>query len=302
MDIDFVTPRPIEECRQLLAMALEEGVAGRRDGDRFEVHLPSVWYGRLDLAGQLAAEPAGTRVQARLKSSVWAYAGIVLLLFLIGAIALIYAFAGDMTPGYRLGMALFALGGGSLLAIRFMRRVNGQDRARVQGWVTELFVSGRILGLSRKGWAAKRVELAVDISAPPGAIWAVLTDPTGFPDWITGMQSVEMLTEGEYGVGTRYQVTAGTGSRTVEWTVEITGLGPERRIDYRYTGDVEGRGGWTIEPDEDGIRYWVTSWDEFAPPGGWLVKLLSRLWLDNAARAARRESLERLKQMLEAEG
>ena len=43
----------------------------------------------------------------------------------------------------------------------------------------------------------------------------------------------------------------------------------------------------------------MTSFDEFAPPGGWFVKLLSRLWLDNAARSSRRESLQRLKEILE---
>jgi uncharacterized membrane protein len=145
----------------------------------------------------------------------------------------------------------------------------------------------------------KRVELSVDIDAPAGDIWTVLTNPAGFPDWISGMQSVEILTEGDYGVGTRYQVIAGTGKRTIEWTVEITGLDPERSIDFSYTGDVEGSGGWLIEPREVSGGYWVTSFDEFAPPGGWLVKLLSKLWLDNAGRAARRKSLERLKEILE---
>jgi uncharacterized membrane protein len=147
----------------------------------------------------------------------------------------------------------------------------------------------------------KRVELAIDVVASPEDIWDVLTDPEYFPEWIEGMQSVELLTEGEYGVGTRYRVVAGTGDRTVEWTVEITGIEPEQRIDYTYSGDVEGNGGWLIEPDEDGVRYWVTSFDEFAPPGGWLVKLLSKFWMDNAARAARRKSLEQLKELLEAE-
>jgi uncharacterized membrane protein len=147
----------------------------------------------------------------------------------------------------------------------------------------------------------KRVELSIDIDAPASDIWEVLTNPAGFPDWITGMQSVEILTEGDYGVGTHYHVTAGTGDRTVEWTVEVTGLEPERCIDYSYTGDVEGNGGWRIEllEDDEGCR--VISFDEFAPPGGWLVKLLSKFWMDNASRAARWESLERLKEMIESQ-
>jgi uncharacterized membrane protein len=147
----------------------------------------------------------------------------------------------------------------------------------------------------------KRVELAIDIYAPASDIWAVLTDPAGFPDWITGMETVEISTEGDYGVGTRYRVVAGAGGRTVEWTVEIKGLEPERRIDFAYTGDVEGNGGWEIEPIEGEDGYWVTSFDEFAPPGNWLVKFLSKFWIDNAARAARRESLERLKELVEEE-
>jgi uncharacterized membrane protein len=146
----------------------------------------------------------------------------------------------------------------------------------------------------------KRVQLTIDIAAPVEEIWSVLTDPSSFPDWITGIQTVELLSEGEYGVGTRYRVVAGRTDRTVEWTVEITALEPEKMIEFDYTGDVEGRGGWNIEPrtDEDGFS--ITSFDEFAPPGNWLIKLLSRLWLDNAARSARRESLEQLKAYVEA--
>ena len=150
----------------------------------------------------------------------------------------------------------------------------------------------------------KHVELGIDIAAPSTDIWVLLTDPGRFPEWIKGIKDVQILSKGAYGIGTRYLVTAGGGKRTVKWTVEIAGLLPQRRIDFSYTGDVEGRGGWLIEAlDLDGgdSYYRVTSFDEFAPPGRWLVKLLSRLWLDNAARSSRRESLQRLKEILEDE-
>lgn len=147
----------------------------------------------------------------------------------------------------------------------------------------------------------KRVELGIDIDAPAGDIWAVLTDPCRFPEWIKGIQFVEILTEGAYGVGTRYRVTAGKAGRTIEWTVEITKLVPERRIEFMYSGDVEGNGGWLIDARVEGDGERVTSFDEFAAPGGWVVRLLSRFWLDNAARASRKESLQRLKETLEDE-
>jgi uncharacterized membrane protein len=147
----------------------------------------------------------------------------------------------------------------------------------------------------------KRVELSIEIDADPADVWQVLTNPAGFPDWIRGMQSVEVLTQGEYGVGTRYCAVAGTGKHTLQWTVEITAVEPEKSIAFTYTGDVEGRGGWQIEVLDEADVCRVTSWDEFAPPGGWLVKLLSKFWLDNANRAARWQSLQRLKEWVESQ-
>ncbi len=147
----------------------------------------------------------------------------------------------------------------------------------------------------------KRIELSIDIDGEAQDIWAVLTNPALYPEWIRGMQWVEVLTEGQYGVGTSYRATAGTGERTMQWTIEVVAVEPEKSIDFSYTGDVEGIGGWRIEEldDDEGCR--VTSFDEFAPPGGWLIKLLSKLWFDNANRAARTESLERLKERVEDE-
>ncbi len=147
----------------------------------------------------------------------------------------------------------------------------------------------------------KRVELFIDIDGEAEDIWGVLTDPTGYPEWIRGMQQVQVFTEGQYGVGTSYCATAGSGKRTMQWTIEVTAVEPEKSIDFSYTGDVEGIGGWRIEALEDDEGYHVTSFDEFSPPGGWLIKLLSKLWFDNANRAARIESLERLKQRVEDE-
>lgn len=144
-----------------------------------------------------------------------------------------------------------------------------------------------------------RVELSIDIDGAAEDIWAVITDPARFPNWIKGMQAVEVLTEGEYGVGTRFRSTAGTGERTVEWTTEVVAVEPEKSIDFTYTGVVDGEGGWLIEelPEDEGCR--VTSFDEFSPPGGFLVKLMSKMLPDNASRAARMESLERLKETVE---
>ena len=76
----------------------------------------------------------------------------------------------------------------------------------------------------------KRVEFGIDIAARSSDIWVLLTNPVRFPEWIKGIKDVQMLGKDAYGVGTRYRVTAGSGKRTVEWTVEITGLLPHRRI------------------------------------------------------------------------
>ncbi len=306
MNIKLSTPKPLEECKRLLAAALgrQGGSAGRAivgqvEDSRFRVCLPVYRGGRVAscLQGQLQLEGDGTSVRARYRSPIWGLAGAAFGLLLVLTILFSLLLTGDLLFDQKPGVTLAILLAGGLIIFYLARGAYNRNRARLIDFVGMNLVPDYQPKASEGSWAIKRVEVGVYIEAPVSRIWAALTDPESFPDWIQSMQRVEMLTPGEYGVGTKYRPIAGTGQRTVDWTVEVIGIEPERLVQFRYSGFVEGTGGWRIEPIEGG--FYVTSFDEFESGGGLRDKIINRFVMDSAARAAREESLRQLKELLE---
>ncbi len=52
-----------------------------------------------------------------------------------------------------------------------------------------------------------QVDVERRIAAPPGRVWEALTDIEGSPRVISGIERVEMLSDGAFGVGTRWRET-----------------------------------------------------------------------------------------------
>ena len=52
-----------------------------------------------------------------------------------------------------------------------------------------------------------RVEASIDVAVPPAAAWKRIADHTGWPDWFTALDRVEVIGSGE-GVGGGRRVTA----------------------------------------------------------------------------------------------
>ncbi|MEU9996049.1 SRPBCC family protein [Streptomyces sp. NPDC048370] len=55
--------------------------------------------------------------------------------------------------------------------------------------------------------ATKSVVVERRVEAPPGPVWEVLTDLREMPRILNGVERVEVLTEGGFGVGTRWRET-----------------------------------------------------------------------------------------------
>jgi len=87
------------------------------------------------------------------------------------------------------------------------------------------------------------------IAAPPGTVWAVLTDIDRWPEWQPDVTSAKL--EGDLAVGTTLRWKAkGLGINST-----IRELEPGRRIGW--TGDSIGMRAihlWTFEPQEGGTR------------------------------------------------
>ena len=92
------------------------------------------------------------------------------------------------------------------------------------------------------------------IEAPPAEVTAAMTDLEGWPRWMQGLVRVEKLTEGPYGVGTRWRETRKMLGHEASEVFEVTGYDPPRRIGLFVDGTqgTTGKGAYrfvyTLEP------------------------------------------------------
>lgn len=91
-----------------------------------------------------------------------------------------------------------------------------------------------------------KITLTQHINAPADSVWAVVSDIPGSASTLSGVDSVQMLTEGPYGVGTGWKETRTMlgRSETVEMAVsECEAPGPDRA------------GGTTVKARQGGASY-----------------------------------------------
>jgi uncharacterized protein YndB with AHSA1/START domain len=101
-----------------------------------------------------------------------------------------------------------------------------------------------------------RVEETFRVARPPEVVFDYLTDPAHLAEWQTVKTSVQPLTDGPPGRGTRIRErTKPPIGREFEQVVEFTEFDRPRRL---HTHIVEGPapldGTWTFAPDGDGTR------------------------------------------------
>lgn len=110
-------------------------------------------------------------------------------------------------------------------------------------------------------------------SAPADVVWAVATDLANAPAAMTGITSTELLTDGPFGVGTRWRETRTMLGRQASETMTITAVEQGRC----YTAEAESSGmryvtTWHINAAGDGSEIVMTFGGK---PTGALGKLLS---------------------------
>lgn len=134
---------------------------------------------------------------------------------------------------------------------------------------------------------------SIEIEAPPGVVWDVLTDIEQWPTWTDSVKSIEVLDEARLATGLRARLdilgapTAGT------WEVTSYSEGREFTWENRAPG-VRTNAWHTVEPDGNGSR--VTLGIEQTGPGTWLL----RPWLSHVNRRNLRMESEGLKRAAEA--
>lgn len=76
---------------------------------------------------------------------------------------------------------------------------------------------------------SSQVRLTQHVDAPAAAVWAVLTDLAAADRTLSGVDSVEILTDGPYAVGTRWRETRTMFGRSASEEMEVAEVEEMRR-------------------------------------------------------------------------
>lgn len=121
-----------------------------------------------------------------------------------------------------------------------------------------------------------RVDSSVSIGRPVEEVYAFVLDlPSNGPEWAPDLESVEKVTEGPIGTGTKFeQLQAVMGKRRTT-SLTFTGVDPNRRIDAEArVGPLSSTASLTFEQADVGTR--VTVAGEGNPRGAF--KLLTPIF------------------------
>lgn len=141
----------------------------------------------------------------------------------------------------------------------------------------------------------KQVELSRQVDAPVERVWTLATDLAGAPGILSGVDRVEVLTPGEFGVGTRWRETRTMLGRQATEEMEVTAVA-ERRS---YTVQAAGSGAqyvstFTFTPASGGTVVAVTFGATATTRGARLLAALTGPLARRAVERALRADLEDL--------
>ena len=146
-----------------------------------------------------------------------------------------------------------------------------------------------------------RLVVEAQIDAAPERVFTMFTDLANAADRISGIEAIEMLSQGPIGIGTRWRETRRFGRHVASEEMEFTEYEPGNSFTVR--SDSHGTRFVTrylLEPDDSGTR---VSIDFNAKPVSVTAKILSplgRLMLGSVAKCLRQD-LDELKALLEKE-
>ncbi|HEY0636916.1 MAG TPA: SRPBCC family protein, partial [Pseudonocardiaceae bacterium] len=111
-----------------------------------------------------------------------------------------------------------------------------------------------------------RFEVRIDVDAPPGLVWSVVTDWPAQRDWIPAT-TVHVIAGDGRSTGSRIVAFSGLADIGVLDTMEITEWEPPRRCRVRHLGRLlRGTGEFAVEPRGAGSTFvWV---EDLEPPFG----------------------------------
>ena len=143
------------------------------------------------------------------------------------------------------------------------------------------------------------VEESITIDRSPEDVWAFLTATDNLPAFESQITRLTQLTDGDVGLGTRYEGATNVLGRKLEWTTEIVEFEPPTRS---RTKSVEGKLPfeitYTLAPDGNGTRFTYRIEAESGLAG--LFGRLGDPLVERAQARTVKTNLANLKELLEA--
>lgn len=133
-----------------------------------------------------------------------------------------------------------------------------------------------------------QLRLTQHVDAPAASVWAVLTDVEHAADTLSGVEAVEMLTEGPYAVGTRWRETRTMMGMTASEQMEVTEVEDgHRTVVAAQNGEVAYRTVFTVREKPTGTDLTMVFGAEMPAQRG-LTKLLGAVMGRIGLRASQR--------------
>jgi uncharacterized membrane protein len=145
-----------------------------------------------------------------------------------------------------------------------------------------------------------RVSAHTHVSAPPRAVWEVISDPTRQLSYMSGITRWEVIGDQPSGLGARYRMLLRVGSAEVGGLIELVEFAPPRDIAWTSVTGVDQRGRWRLREAPGGrtkvelrLAYGVAG----SGLGGWVAEHVAA----PTVRTHLRRTLEQLGRLVEAE-
>jgi acyl-CoA synthetase (AMP-forming)/AMP-acid ligase II/uncharacterized membrane protein len=142
-----------------------------------------------------------------------------------------------------------------------------------------------------------RVEESITIDAPCESIWEVVSKPSNYPGFMSGITRFDVEGADAEGVGARYAMRMQVGSAHVGGLIEVVEWDPPREMAWTSVTGIDQRGRWRLRDEEDGTTR-VTVRLSYSAPGTFL-STISDVVSARMVKSNLRESLGRLQAKME---
>ena len=137
---------------------------------------------------------------------------------------------------------------------------------------------------------------AVHVDAPVESVFATITDPHTYPEWLAGAKRIRAVDDGWPAVGTKFHHQVGVGPIRINDDTKVLEIDPPNRLVLEVRARPVGRGKTTFVLREDGGGCTLTVEEH---PIQTPLRILTNPVLDASIHLRNEGSLKRLKQYVE---